>query len=151
MSTTETIETLSGLAMQVGKDAGEQGLEVKLRLAGGKPCVLHWGLRQPGHEGWRLPPPAAWPAKTREVGAAAETPFERENGDVVIRLPAPVPYSSLDFVLFFPEQRMWDNNNGKNYRVDLPQTKREAALRAPAEGRGDLDGALKEYVAQEKA
>src|SRR6516165_2307500 len=109
MSTIETIATRSGVVLQVGKDADEGGLQLKLHVEGRRPFVLHWGLRQPGHDGWQLPPPTAWPDKTKAAGAAVQTPFPQENGDITIRLPAPISFSSLDFVLFFPEQRAWDN------------------------------------------
>ena len=38
---------------------------------------------------------------------------------MVIHLPAPTAYRSVDFVLFFPGEKRWDNNGGKNYRVGL--------------------------------
>src|SRR3954466_10474589 len=104
---TETIETRSGVALQIGKEAGQAALELKLKLQGNRDCVLHWGLRQPGQDGWKLPPQPARPEGTRDAGAALQTPLAHDNGEVVIRLPAPVAYSSLDFALFFPEQKSW--------------------------------------------
>jgi len=140
---TETIATRSGWALQVGKRATGETIEIDLRLDGRRNCVLHWGLRQPGQETWRLPPQTAWPAQTRAVGSALQTPFAPEDGHlgIRIRLPIPAACSSIDFVLFFPEQRAWDNNGGQNYRIEIPQGN-------PA-GPG-LDSALKEYVGQKK-
>ncbi len=141
---TETIATRSGLALEVGAQAREQTIEIHLRLKSQRNCVLHWGLRQPGQEGWRLPPQEAWPARTQLAGAAAQTPFAREDGQetVLIRLQAPAAYSSLDFVLFFPDQRAWDNNGGQNYRIQLPGGAPPAL---------QLDSALKQYIGQKKA
>jgi alpha-glucan,water dikinase len=131
------------LALQVGKQASDKTIEIHLRLDGGRNCVLHWGLRQPGQEAWRLPPQAAWPPQTRLVGPAVQTPFAPEDGheSIRIRLPMPVAYSSLDFALYFPKQRAWDNNGGQNYRIEIPQAEPAGA---------ELDSALKEYVARSK-
>lgn len=140
---TETIATRSGLALQVGKQASENAIEIDLRLDRRRNCVLHWGLRQPGQDAWQLPPQTVWPAQTRAVGAALQTPFVPEDGQqsVRIRLPMPVAYSSLDFVLFFPERRAWDNNGGQNYRIEI----------APGKAAGaELESALKEYIGQKK-
>lgn len=143
MSTSETIATRSGLALHIEKQAGKEAVEIKLQVDSRKNCVLHWGLRQPGQEAWRLPPSTAWPAETRAAGAAAQTPFARTDGhgDITIRLPAPAAYSSLDFVLFFPDQRAWDNNHGQNYRIELPRPERTGT---------DLEQALQQHSAGKK-
>jgi alpha-glucan,water dikinase len=140
---TETIATRSGLALQVGKQATEKAIEIDLRLDGRRKCVLHWGLRQPGQDAWRLPPQTVWPAQTRAVGPALQTPFAPEDGhgSIRIRLPMPDACSSIDFVLFFPDQRAWDNNGGRNYRIEMPQAQQDGA---------PLDTALKEYAGQKK-
>ena len=135
---TDTISTRSGLALQIERQTGEQNVEISLLLEPAKNCVLHWGLREPGKDVWRLPPQQAWPADTKPAGAAAQTPFARDNGHrrIVFQLPKPVPYSSLEFVLFFPDQKAWDNNQGQNYRIEIPQA---AADKVPAPGpRPDL-------------
>jgi len=131
------------LALQVGRQANEKTLEINLRLEGRRKCVLHWGLRQPGQDAWGLPPQTAWPAQTRAVGAALQTPFAPEDGQesIRIRLPMPVACSSIDFVLFFPEQRAWDNNGGQNYRIEIVPGKAAGA---------ELESALKECVGQKK-
>jgi alpha-glucan,water dikinase len=140
---TETIATRSGLALHVGKQASEKAIEIDLRLEGRRKCLLHWGLRQPGQDAWRLPPQTAWPAQTQAVGAEVQTPFAPEDGQesIRIRLPMPAEYSSIDFALFFPEQRAWDNNGGRNYRIEISPAKAAGA---------ELDSALKEYVGQKK-
>ncbi len=93
-------------------------------MAGGQ-GVLHWGLREPGQDAWRLPPQPSWPAETRAVGPAVQTPFTAEDGrqSVHISLPASAGYALLDFALFFPDQRTWDNNGGRNYRIEIPPAK----------------------------
>ena len=143
MNTTETIATGSGPVLHVGKRAGDKGVELKLRLDTPKPCLLHWGLKQPGQEAWRLPPQTARPAGTQAVGTALQTPFAQADGhgDIVIRLPASAGYASLDFVLFFPEERAWDNNRGRNYHIELPQ---------PASASADLDRAIHQYLSGQK-
>jgi alpha-glucan,water dikinase len=134
MITTETIATRSGLALQVARQMGKQEVELKLLLESRRACMLHWGLRVAGQAAWQQPPQAVWPAQTRAAGPALQTPF-------AIRLPVPVEYSSVEFVLFFPEQRKWDNNNGQNYRIVLEQAPREDDKLGPI---------VQEYVAGKK-
>jgi alpha-glucan,water dikinase len=120
---TEQISTRSGLALNIGKEIAPDSVRVQLRIQNpGKACVLHWGLRQSGQSPWLLPPPEVWPADTRVVNAAVQTPFAARNGysDILIQLPASAPFCFIDFALFFPDQRAWDNNNGQNYRISLP-------------------------------
>jgi len=131
------------LALRVGKQASEKAIEIDLRLDGRRNCVLHWGLRQPGQNAWALPPQTAWPPQTRAVGPAVQTPFAPEDGQasVRIRLPLPATWSSIEFALFFPEQRAWDNNGGQNYRIEILPGKPPGA---------DLESALKESAGQKK-
>ncbi len=131
------------MALQVGKQVTQDTVELDLSFDGRRQGVLHWGLREPGQDAWRLPPQPSWPAETRAVGPAVQTPFTAEDGrqSVHISLPASAGYASLDFALFFPDQRTWDNNGGRNYRIELPQS--EPA--SPA-----LDAALQEYIGQKK-
>jgi alpha-glucan,water dikinase len=150
----ETISTRSGLALQVERQAREQELEISLQLQPARNCVLHWGLREPGQDAWRLPPQQAWPADTHLAGAAAQTPFTRDNGNgrIILRLPQPVPYSSLDFVLFFPDQKSWDNNKGQNYRIELPKAGQVTIAgpgAAPAQ-KADLEATLRDASGQQK-
>jgi alpha-glucan, water dikinase len=138
MKTTETITTRSGLQLQVETCRGGDGVEVSLRAPLAKRCLLHWGVRQPTDEQWRVPPQPFWPPGTMPAGQnAVQTPFAKQNGQagVSIRLSPPSAYASLDFVLFFPDEGRWDNNGGRNYQIQLGTTARPAgaalaALRA---------------------
>jgi len=124
-----TIPTRSGLDLQVETAWTEDQIEVTFLAPVARPCVLHWGVRSPERDGWKAPPASLWPPGTVAFGAeAVQTSFDRQNGAarVVIRFAAPTPYRSLDFVLFFPQEKRWDNNGGQNYRVEL-----EASPTAP--------------------
>ncbi len=134
----ETIATGSGMALEVLKKVENENVAIEFRLPGKKKCLLHWGLKQPGQQTWQLPPEATWPPETRMVGAALQTPFAQSNGReaVQIRLPRQPQAASLDFVLFFPDQNAWDNNHGRNYRIEFPPGELTA---------GELDRALQKY------
>ncbi|MCG6552211.1 MAG: hypothetical protein L7F77_07780 [Candidatus Magnetominusculus sp. LBB02] len=108
--------------------AAEQGGSLSLRLLsqdGKKPpdCILHWGVCAETSSTWRLPPEFSHPADTKPVGAAAaETPFKPVSKSLSVidfTISDDLPYKSLEFVLFFPNDKRWDNNNGKNYRIEL--------------------------------
>jgi alpha-glucan,water dikinase len=80
---------------------------------------------------------------TKAVNSAVQTPFIPRNGyrDIVIRLPTAAAYSFIDFALFFPDQRAWDNNNGQNYRIELPQSQRTSVT---------MEQALQQDLPQQK-
>lgn len=143
MSVSSTIATRRGLALKIEQETENGELSIRLRLDGRQPCVLHWGLRAPGEDAWKVPPPAIWPKRSQPAGAAVQTPFNCENGysDILIRLPERTGFSSLDFVLFYPEQHAWDNNQGRNYRIDLARGKGQAA---------DLDDSIKKFLGDRK-
>ncbi len=115
----------------------EDGTDVTLQLEDvHEPCVLHWGVEQNGRR-WLVPPRSQWPAQSRPVdGAAVQTPFStsRETARPTVALGIPRAYSALDFVLFFPAARRWDNNRGRDYHVVLPPGERGPAR--------DMDEAL---------
>jgi alpha-glucan,water dikinase len=140
---TETMTTRDGITLHIARQAGAQAVEVHLRLDDSRQCLLHWGLQQAGQPAWSLPPQEVWPADTKAVNAAVQTPFAQRNGysEILIRLPVSNSYSSIDFVLFFPDQRGWDNNNGRNYRIELPPAERDTAA---------LDKAVQHCVGQRK-
>jgi len=108
--------------LRVETTSAEGETQVLFQAPAGRGCRLHWGLRCGHREGWELPPPAVWPPGTTVFDASAvQTPFAAQDGlaRVVIHLAAPAVYRSLDFVLFFPDQKRWDNNGGQNYRVEF--------------------------------
>ena len=116
----ETIKTRSGLQLTIETHGAPDAVEVSVKAPTGKRCLLHWGVRHDAKDQWRLPPQSFWPKGRSSAGqAAVHTPFAKQNGEagVVIRLdPA---YTYLDFVLFFPDEGRWDNNDGRNYRIAL--------------------------------
>jgi alpha-glucan,water dikinase len=99
--------------------------EIAFSVEAGPPCVLHWGMRLPQQAEWELPPRPSWPEGSQQAGHnAVQTSFPATKGErrVVIKLAAPVSYSALEFVLFYPEQGRWDNNGQRNYQVVLSAT-----------------------------
>ncbi|MGA1795894.1 MAG: phosphohistidine-like domain-containing protein [bacterium] len=123
---TEEIKTGKGLSLHVEKRIAAHGIEVLLRLNPRRHCLLHWGLSRHPHSPWRIPPRTHWPEGTRQIGPdAVQTPFSLDNGEgrIRIRLPRSPDFSLIDFALFFPEEESWDNNNGENYRIELPAIK----------------------------
>ncbi|HEY6169346.1 MAG TPA: hypothetical protein VI454_14995, partial [Verrucomicrobiae bacterium] len=119
MSEKQTIETRSGLRLEIERHA--QGSEVEIRASAGKPCLLHWGVRHEAEKAWHAPPPSVWPAGTQQSGEAVQTPFAKENGQwtLALRLSPLADWAALEFVLFFPDERRWDNNQGRNYQIPL--------------------------------
>ncbi len=122
MTANQTINTRSGLQLQVEIAVAGDALAVSFRKAGGKPCLLHWGVRRRLTGPWEAPPPAAWPEGTCLAGpTAVQSPFTDSDGcgHLVVQLAADSGFASLDFVLFFPDEKRWDNNGGKDYQVLL--------------------------------
>jgi len=120
---TEEIKTGKGMRLLVEKRVAADGVEVFLHLNPRKHCLLHWGLSRRPSAPWRIPPRTYWPEGTRQISQeAVQTPFRLDNGkgSIHIRLPHPQGFSLIDFALFFPEEGSWDNNNGKDYRIELP-------------------------------
>ena len=140
MAMTATLQTQNGATIRIEQRTEAARLELEFQMASGPPCVLHWGLRLPHQPDWQLPPQAGWPNGSRAVGRnAVQTPFASDNGGrrLVIRLDASAGIAALEFVLFFPEQNKWDNNQGRNYRV---------ALSAAETGRARLEEGLAEIA-----
>ena len=122
MTTSQTITTRSGVKLAAQVEHSDQDIKVFLRGSAPARCFVHWGLRRPGADGWTLPSPAAWPPGTVAAGQnAAQTPLA-QNTDapgLVFKLNGTEELVVLEFVLFYPDQGRWDNNNGRNYQVPL--------------------------------
>lgn len=118
---TETITLQNNSSLAVRRQAA--GAKVELTISGDftSPCVLHWGVlrKEQGH--WEVPPPEVWPPGSIAFGdKAIQSPFHRHNGRASVTLTLnPKDFPHIEFVLFFPDGRRWDNNHGKNYRIDL--------------------------------
>ena len=131
--TRETIATRSGLRLQVETRWAGDHLEVSLEGAASPSCVLHWGVRGEAQREWQSPPPALWPPGTKGFDSkAVQTPLAKHDGQagVVIHLSPAGAFAFLDFVLFFPDEGRWDNNEGRNYEIPLarPEAARPVAL-----------------------
>ena len=82
-------------------------------------------------------------------GAAVETPFPpvTDGPRLTIALSS-CGYSTLDFVLFFPARRGWDNNRGHDYHLPLPLPA-SAARAVGATGEARLDNLAREIIERE--
>ncbi|HEV2394241.1 MAG TPA: PEP/pyruvate-binding domain-containing protein [Verrucomicrobiae bacterium] len=128
--TSQTVTTRDGLKLVAQTRRSETDVEVTLQAPAASGLVLHWGLRRPKAEGWHAPPQPAWPPGTVQAGeGAVQTPFPNSNGQaqLVIRLGPAKDYDALEFVLFFPKDGRWDNNNGRNYQILLAEPARPSA------------------------
>jgi alpha-glucan, water dikinase len=126
----EKIVAASGVALAVEKFLKDDGsVEVTIHIENHKQCLLHWGLRRSDQPRWQIPPRSVWPEGTRAYDqVAVQTPFPGRNGRglITIVLDRTMDSSSLDFVLYFPENGRWDNNNGRNYQILIPKSERPA-------------------------
>src|SRR5436190_10012601 len=126
----ELITGRADLWLGVEKRRTNDGIEVALRLKSIGLYVLHWGLarRRPGP--WQAPPETVWPSETRAFSKeAVQTPFSGHDGEreIVIRLDEKLKTPFLVFDLFCPDARRWENNQGKDYYISLPEFKSSAA------------------------
>jgi alpha-glucan,water dikinase len=127
--TTEKIATESGIALIVEKRISGDAVEVAIRMDDGRKCLLHWGILPDYYASWQLPPTSIWPEGSTQFDAMAiQSPFVTMDGgsSVSIKIDTAVKFSVILFVLFFPEEGRWDNNRGKNYRIEMPGYERPA-------------------------
>jgi alpha-glucan,water dikinase len=116
----ETIKTRSGLQLTVETCGNADAVEVSMKAPVGKRCLLHWGVRHDARDQWRVPPQSLWPPGSSSAGqAAVQTPFAKQNGEAGVLIHLSPDYTFLDFVLFFPDEGRWDNNDGRNYHITL--------------------------------
>ena len=121
--TVEEIITKSGVVLLVEKRVTDKGVEVRLRTESHEKCMLHWGLRHHQQGPWHMPPQSAWPEGSRVFDQVAiQTPFTGQEGasQITFRLDPAFDFPLIDFVLYFPEEGRWDNNDGQNYRIRIP-------------------------------
>jgi alpha-glucan,water dikinase len=122
MISAQTLTTRSGVKLMAQVDRNDDQVQIALQGVAPGRCLLHWGLRRRGADGWFQPPPLSWPPGTVAVGPnAAQTPLPQTAGDpgLGFHLDGAGDLVSLEFVLFYPEQSRWDNNNGRNYQIAL--------------------------------
>ncbi len=127
--TTEKIATDSGIRLILEKRMSDDAVELDIRMDGGRKCLLHWGILPYFNASWQLPPKSIWPEGSTQFDAAAiRSPFLTEDGGsrVSIKIDRSINFPVISFVLFFPEDGRWDNNRGRNYRIDMPGYERQA-------------------------
>jgi alpha-glucan,water dikinase len=123
----EKISTQSGIVLIVEKSVKRDRVEVSVRTDMPKKCLLHWGLRRNIRAAWQLPPQSVWPKGSKAFDQmAVQSPFWGSNGygRIILRLDGTLDFSLIDFVLFFPEAGEWDNNQGRNYQIEIPGRER---------------------------
>ncbi|HSB51635.1 MAG TPA: hypothetical protein VLD40_03155 [Dissulfurispiraceae bacterium] len=119
----ETITTESGPELQIEKRLVDESVEIAIVMGNQRECVLHWGFRDRFLPQWQLPPESLWPQDTRIFDkGAVQTPFKIRDGsgEITIKVDRSVAAPLITFVLFFPEERRWDNNRGRNYLIEIP-------------------------------
>jgi alpha-glucan, water dikinase len=143
----QTITTQSGVVLAVSSRIEGGAVEASIRMDRARHCILHWGVRLGRHSAWQLPPRSSWPEGSRSVNdLAVQTPFPREDGAprITIRLDRDMGASSVDFVLYFPDEGRWDNNSGRNYRIAVPE--QEAP---PGPGASELEALVSTIIDRE--
>jgi alpha-glucan,water dikinase len=150
--TTEKIATESGISLIVEKRISSDAVEVAIRMDDGRKCVLHWGILPDYYAAWQLPPPSIWPEGSTQFDATAiQSPFVATDGvrRVSIKMGSSTTFPVISFVLFFPEEGRWDNNRGRNYRIEMPGYERPAPPAIEKTSRGALDELSGEIIEKE--
>ncbi len=134
VSAHEAIVSELGNGLSVASVHDGNRLTFVVGLKTGSECVLHWGLSR-DRGAWQRPPDDCWPQGTSAFNAqAVDTPFRvnpKGDKEVAIHLELPCRWDNLLFVLFFPREKRWLNNGGKDFSIRLP--KADGAARSPEE------------------
>ncbi len=135
------------------------GWQLTIRRAGSEPALLHWGLCPKRGRTWQAPPSSCRPPGTAAFDRhAVRSPFQNESGGgghsggnpgghsgggggaVTIELPASLDAAGIGFVVYLPDSDRWENNDGRDYFIDLHAARRQmraqrlqAALEADAQ------------------
>ncbi|MCI4625899.1 MAG: hypothetical protein L3V56_08045 [Candidatus Magnetoovum sp. WYHC-5] len=135
MSIKQMISLCQGGSIRVeGVYQGER-LDLTLYNDDKRCCMLHWGFIDSSisvgngkhKDKWVLPPKTLWPAGSTVQGASAlQTPFDIVNGanTVSLHFTDTADAVTIIFVLYYPEKNTWDNNKGKNYKINIGVFKR---------------------------
>lgn len=110
----------------VVKHASHNGV-LELRLSPVRPtdAVLHWGLRRASSPEWKQPPSDSLPTGSIPFGQnAVRTPLtgRTEADPFVLRLEERHAFDAFEFVLHHPSGDQWENDRGRNFRVELPRS-----------------------------
>jgi alpha-glucan,water dikinase len=92
-------------------------------------CILHWGLSHRGGAAWQAPPQSAWPEATtlfdeHAVQSVCKAAEEGQPCTIRIRLDLPCAWDCLPFVLYFPKEKTWLKNEGRDFRLELPRLRK---------------------------
>ena len=120
--TTEKIITESGIQLSIEKHRTEDKTVISLETDRHEGYLLHWGVGRHLQQTWQTAPKALWPKGSKAVDeAAVQTPFREQNGGyrIVFRIDRAWDFSCIVFALFLPEKNHWDNNRGRNYRIEI--------------------------------
>lgn len=123
--TTEILKLSQNLNLHIERQKNSEALVVTLVLNSKEKCLLHWGVVRDQKKAWELPPEANRPSESYAVNRnAVQTTFvsQKSASQIQIKFKSDHGFSGLSFVLYFPEKNYWDNNNGKNYFIRLPQS-----------------------------
>ncbi len=102
--------------------------EILIRMQSKVNCCLHWGMSKKIGETWKIPSISNGPPGSIAFGESAiQTPFRRVDGEnrITIKLDKELGFFNLNFAIFYPDSNKWDNNNGKNYHIELLKRDRE--------------------------
>ncbi len=149
MSEVERIDTKSGIVLKIEKHSSADKAEISISTGDHRKCVLHWGVRKDRSASWQIPPSEIWPEGSRSFdNASVQTPFVTKDGEAMITLKVvrSMGIGLIDFVLFFPEEGTWDNNNGRNYRIPVPGVESTEPARLGGE---EFQEIVEEIVARE--
>jgi alpha-glucan,water dikinase len=149
---TERIATESGIALTVEKKISDDTVELAIRMDDGRKCLLHWAILPDYFASWQLPPKAIWPEGSAQFDSKAiQSPFVTTDGGsrVSIKIDTSITFPVISFVLFFPEEGRWDNNRGKNYRIEMPGYERPAPPAVEKTSRGTLAELSGEIIEKE--
>jgi alpha-glucan,water dikinase len=114
-----------GEGLSVVKQLDGNRLTVVVRMQTASDCVPHWGLSPRPGGAWQRPPAAFWPRGTAAVDAhAVHTPLsfnDRGEREVAIHFDLPCPWTSLPFVVYFPQEKRWLKSGGRDFAIPLPR------------------------------
>lgn len=77
-------------------------------------AILHWGV-----DGWKTPPENVRPTGTVLVKGAVQSPMTNSGNEQKITIPQATTLKKINYALYYPEKNDWDNNNNKNYEIDI--------------------------------
>jgi len=99
-------------------------VDLKFLINTERECILHWGLGRSEHGKWVRADEGSWPEGSVPAGeGAVQTPFKRMEKGAMLSLTLPRSYTHpfMNFVLYYPDTKEWDNNRGMDYHIRLTE------------------------------